>query len=63
MLTLKTQNTSLTKLPKEKRLREQAEQRLMAAQMKEIESNLRKINETDDLSYALLPSANDPSTK
>lgn len=53
MLTLKTQGTALTKLPKERNLREMAEQRLQQSQLREIEVNLKKINETEDLSYAL----------
>lgn len=56
MLTHKTFNTNITKLPKERKLREMAEKRILSTQLKQIDNNLKKINETDDLSYA-----NDPN--
>ena len=37
MLTLKTNGTALTKLPKERKLREMAEQRIVQGQLREIE--------------------------
>lgn len=56
MITLKTQMSGAsgknTALPKESRLRENAIRRMNEAQIKEIESHLRKIRNTDDLSYS-----------
>lgn len=49
--TYKTTGTSAA-LPRDRKLREAAQDRMLKAQMREVEANLRKITETDDLSYA-----------
>lgn len=54
MLSHKTFNTNVAALPKERKLREMAEKRILASQLKQIDNNLKKINDTDDLSYAAI---------
>jgi hypothetical protein len=53
-VTMLTHATGFSKnvLPKDRKLREIAEQRILKNQLRDIEQNLRKINDTDDLSYA-----------
>lgn len=63
MLTLKSIQTGMTKLPKERNLRDQAEQRMLKSQLKEIERNLQKINETEDLSYSNILDQSNSSDK
>mmetsp|Transcript_25701 Transcript_25701/g.19428 ORF Transcript_25701/g.19428 Transcript_25701/m.19428 type:complete len:145 (+) Transcript_25701:1899-2333(+) len=50
MLSLRTGQPEA--LPKDRKLKEMAEKRITSAQLREIDSNLKKINDTDDLSYA-----------
>lgn len=56
MITLKSQMTGISgknkALPREARLRDTAIRRMNEAQLKEIESHLRKLRNTDDLSYS-----------
>ena len=54
MLTHGTFKTGISgaALPRDRKLREAAQDRMLKAQMREIESNLKKLTESDDLSYA-----------
>lgn len=55
MLTHNTFKSGMGALPRERKLRERAEQRLLQGQLRDIENNLKRIQQSDDLSYA--PSA------
>eukprot|EP00347_Sterkiella_histriomuscorum_P021750 403332895 len=55
MLSHQTFQTGVQSMPGEHSLKKQAEKRLLDIQMKKIDQNLRRINETDDLSYANQP--------
>ena len=54
MLTHGTIKTGITNaaLPRDRKLREAAQDRMLKAQMRDIEANLRRLTESDDLSYA-----------
>ena len=54
MLTHGTIKTGITNavLPRDRKLREAAQERMLKAQMRDIEANLRRLTESDDLSYA-----------
>lgn len=56
MITLKSQMSGVSgkskALPREARLRDNAIRRMNEAQLKEIEGHLRKLRNTDDLSYS-----------
>lgn len=50
--TIKTGISNAAALPRDRKLREAAQDRMLKAQMREIEANLRRLTESDDLSYA-----------
>ena len=50
--TLKTGISNPAALPRDRKLREAAQDRILKAQMREVEANLKRLTETDDLSYA-----------
>ena len=54
MLTHGTLKTGISNaaLPRDRKLREAAQDRMLKAQMRDIEANLKRLTETDDLSYA-----------
>lgn len=52
MLTHQTFKSGFQQLPRDKKLREVAEKRMLKNQLRDIDQNLKNISNTDDLSYA-----------